>query len=72
MFDLAEILFAQPKKGGPVEFGVATDVIICVGMQLRSVGVVPKLLCVVTAERIHFERVPVFLLPPDERSALDE
>ena len=45
---------------------------ICVGMQLRSVGVAPKLLCVVTAERIHFERVPVFLLPPDEGSALDE
>src|SRR5262245_24093134 len=47
MLDLAEVLLPQADQRGAVELGVAADEVVCAGMKLFPVPVVPRLFDVV-------------------------
>jgi len=53
MVNLAEVLFAQPKQRGAVEFGIAADVIIGMRVQLFAILVVPDFPCLVFSLKIN-------------------
>src|SRR5713101_2326999 len=62
MLDLAEILSAQPKQRGAVEFRVAADVVVRVRVQLFAVFVLPLFFRLILAFDVDRAAVPVVLL----------
>src|SRR5205814_8508094 len=72
VFNFAEVLFAQTEQRCAIEFGIATDVVIRMRMQLCAIDVAPKFLGVVATFHVHCARIPVLLLAPYERAAFDQ
>src|SRR5215471_19523647 len=62
MTNLTEVFLAQAEKGGAEEFGIASDVIVCVRMQLLAVGVAPDFLGLVLDFDVDHAWFPVILL----------
>ena len=67
----AEILFAQTEQCGAVELGVASDVVVGMGMQVFSVLVEPGFLCVVVGVYVYELRIPVRFLSGNIVTALE-
>ena len=72
MFYLAEILFAETEQRRAIKFGVSTDVIIGVWMQLAAVRVAPKFFRVVAAMCIHLQGIPILFLARNKWTAFEQ
>src|SRR5437773_3952131 len=71
MANLAKIFLAKTEECGSVEFGVASDVVVGVGMERLAVLVAPLFLGLVLGLDIHGARIPIGLLPAHVISALE-
>src|SRR5829696_7472099 len=72
MTNLAKVFLAQAKQGCAVEFGVATDKIVRVRVQLFAVNIAPRLFRVVLSVEVDGARTPVVLLARYVISSLEE
>jgi hypothetical protein len=72
MADLAEVFPAHAEQRRAVEFGVAADVVVGVGVERVAVAVPPHLLCLVFTLHVDGTRVPVVLLARDVVAALEQ
>src|SRR4029079_11501519 len=63
MRPFAEVFFAQPEQGRPIELGIAAHVVVGVGVKGRTVAVPPRFFRVVACLDVDCVRVPVRVLP---------
>src|SRR6266446_9386836 len=72
MANLAEILLAQAKQRGSIEFRVSTDVVVGVRMQRLAILIPPLFLGVVAGFSHNRARTPVLFFTRKIAAALDD
>src|SRR5829696_9861570 len=72
MTNLAKVFLAQAKQGCAIEFGIATDKIVRVRVQLFAVNITPSLFGVVPGVEVDGARAPVVLLARHVIAPLEE
>src|SRR5581483_360675 len=70
VLDLSEVLPAEPEERGPVELGVAADVVVGVRVKRPALAVTPDLPGLIPCLEVHGPRAPVRLLARHVASAL--
>src|SRR5262249_16485034 len=63
---------AQSKERGPVEFGIAADVVVGMRMEGLAVLVAPRFLRVIFRVYVYGARIPVVLFAPNVVAAFNE